>query len=170
MGTNESGVARGDHARVDAAVRSTDLSTALEFSADLLRAAPFTTARAVINICGNGADNVDPGPAAARDSALAAGIVINGLVIGAKPGVADYYRTHVKGGDGSFVLEVREPEHVAGAVLEKFLRDLRVAQAPAACCPPRPGQSEEGRPKPPLTPGTIPLGCVSCRSGRGRPW
>jgi len=117
---------RGDDRGSAAPARRTDVSTALGFSADLLRAAPFLAAREVINICGNGADNVHASPAAARDRALAAGMVINGLVIGARPRVADYYRAHLQGGTGSFVLEVRDTEGVAAAMLQKFLRDLNV--------------------------------------------
>lgn len=116
----------------DAPARRTDVSAALEFSVDLLRAAPFVATREVINICGNGADNVYASPAAARARALAAGMVVNGLAIGARPGIADYYRAHVQGGAGSFVLEVADPEDVAAAMLEKFLRDLNVAHGPPA--------------------------------------
>ena len=117
---------RGDDGASAAPARRTDIATALGFSADLLRAAPFLAPREVINVCGNGADNVHASPAAARDRALAAGMVVNGLVIGARPGVADYYRAHVQGGTGSFVLEVRDPTDVAAAMLQKFLRDLNV--------------------------------------------
>jgi hypothetical protein len=95
---------RGDGGGSPAPARRTDISAALEFSADLLRAA--------------------------RDRALAAGMVVNGLVIGARPAVADYYRAYLQGGTGSFVLEVRDPKDVAAAMLEKFLRDLNVAREP----------------------------------------
>jgi Protein of unknown function (DUF1194) len=134
MGTGPGAAAyRGDDGRGSGApARRTDVSAALEFSADLLRTAPFVALREVINICGNGADNVHAGPAAARDRALAAGMVVNGLVIGARPGVADYYRDHVQGGVGSFVLEVADPQDVAAAMLQKFLRDLNVGRAPPA--------------------------------------
>ena len=55
-------------------------------------------------------------------------MVVNGLVIGARPGVADHYREHVQGGAGSFVLEVSDPKDLGAAMLEKFLRDLNVAR------------------------------------------
>jgi hypothetical protein len=131
MGTDDGPVAyRGGDGGSDARARRTDLSAALEFSTDLLRAAPFVTSREVINICGNGADNVHASPAAARDRALAAGMVVNGLTIGATPDIADYYRDYVQGGPGSFVLEVANPADVAAAMLEKLLRDLNVVAAP----------------------------------------
>lgn len=131
MGDGQGATAyRGDGGGSTAPARRTDISAALEFSADLLRAAPMRAPREVINICGNGDDNVHASPAAARDRALAAGMVVNGLVIGARPAVADYYRAYLQGGTGSFVLEVRDPKDVAAAMLQKFLRDLNVAREP----------------------------------------
>jgi hypothetical protein len=129
---NGHGVAasRGDDDASVAPARRTDVSAALEFSADLLRTAPFLAPREVINICGNGKDNVHASPAAARDLALAAGMVVNGLVIGARPGIVEYYREHVRGGAGSFVLEVADPDDVAAAMLEKLLRDLIAGRPP----------------------------------------
>lgn len=131
--------------------RRTDISTAIDFAATLLRGAPYTAARDVINICGNGVDNVGAPPDDARDRALAAGIVVNGLVIGDRRGIADHYRAHVQGGPGSFVLKVQAPGAIVDAMLEKLLRDLiaggrwlrerlRLVFFP----------QEKGRPKPPL--------------------
>jgi hypothetical protein len=137
MGHGE-GVAahRGDNGGSAGPARRTDLSAALEFSTDLLLTAPFLAPREVINICGNGEDNVHASPAAARDLALAAGMVVNGLVIGARPGIAEYYREHVRGGAGSFVLEVADPDDVAAAMLEKLLRDLIAGRPPATFAAP----------------------------------
>jgi Protein of unknown function (DUF1194) len=110
--------------------RRTDVSAAIAFAAHLAWTAPFVTQRTVINICGNGEDNVGQDPDEARDQALAEGLVINGLVVSDRSDVADYYREHVRGGPGSFVLTVDEPRDVAGAMLEKFLRDLIAARQP----------------------------------------
>ena len=52
----------------------------------------------VVNLCANGTDNVAEDPRAARDRAMAAGIVINGLVIGGKNSLAGYLREHVRVG------------------------------------------------------------------------
>jgi hypothetical protein len=129
MGLNDGATTRGgDDLASSVAGRRTDLSAALDVSTDLLGRAPFATGREVINICGNGVDNVGAGPAAARDRALSSGAVINGLSIGHRGGVADYYRAYIQGGEGSFVLEVRQPGEMAAAMLEKFLRDLKVAR------------------------------------------
>lgn len=102
----------------------TDIAMAIGFGLDLIASAPQPTERAVINVCGNGIDNVSGDPREARELALASGVTINGLVLGHKPDVAAYYRAHVTGGIGSFVVEVRDPAAVADAMVTKFLRDL----------------------------------------------
>jgi Ca-activated chloride channel family protein len=102
----------------------TDIAMAIGFGFELIASAPQPTERAVINVCGNGIDNVSGNPRRARDLALASGVTINGLVLGYEPDVAAYYRAHVTGGMGSFVMEVRDPAAVADAMVTKFLRDL----------------------------------------------
>ena len=104
--------------------RHTDLSSAIELATTFALAAPFDGARSVLNVCANGSDNVGEGPDAARDRAVTAGVVINGLVIGRKNGLATYFRDHVQGGASSFVMEVGAPETMVDAMLEKLLRDL----------------------------------------------
>jgi hypothetical protein len=104
--------------------RETDISAAIEFASSLALAAPGVAQRTVVNFCTNGIDNVAGDPRAARDRALGAGIVINGLVIGRRKGLAGYLREHVQGGAGSFVMEVTQPAALADAMVDKLLRDL----------------------------------------------
>lgn len=113
----------------------TDVSGAIEFAVDMVAQAPYATDRKVINICANGVDNVSAHPDAARDRALAAGAIINGMVIGSRPDVAAYFRRHVQAGPGSFVVEARQPADVAAAMLDKFLRDLLAGRAGAGTGP-----------------------------------
>jgi hypothetical protein len=54
-----------------------------------------------------------------------------------KPGFAAYYRAQIQAVDGSFVLEVGDPQDVAAALVEKFRRDLKVAHAPRDLIPPK---------------------------------
>jgi hypothetical protein len=108
----------------------TDISGTIDFAASLALAAPHVSQRAVVNLCANGTDNVAEDPRAARDRAMAAGIVINGLVIGGKRGLAGYFREHVQGGAGSFVMEVTQPIALAQAMVEKLLRDLIAGRRP----------------------------------------
>lgn len=72
--------------------RPTDLSHALSSASALLLAAPFRSARSVINIIGNGPDNVNEDAQAARDTAIAFGFTINGVVLGHDPDVIEYFR------------------------------------------------------------------------------
>jgi hypothetical protein len=58
--------------------RPTDLSHALSSATAMLLAAPFQSRRSVINIIGNGPDNVNEDAQGARDAALALGFTING--------------------------------------------------------------------------------------------
>lgn len=102
----------------------TDVSAAVLFGLGLMNTAPRPTEREVINIHGNGVDNTGAGPQAARDLALALGVTINGLVVGDRAAVAAYFRSHVAGGAGSFVLQVTDPVDVADALVRKFLMDL----------------------------------------------
>ncbi|HLT01779.1 MAG TPA: DUF1194 domain-containing protein [Geminicoccaceae bacterium] len=110
--------------------RRTDLSGSIDAAIDLASIAPHRAVRSIINVCANGRDNVGVDPRAARDRAVAAGMVVNGLAIGAKDGLADYFREHVQGGTGSFVLEVRVPAALVDAMVEKLLRDLVAARGP----------------------------------------
>jgi Ca-activated chloride channel homolog len=84
----------------------------------------------VINVLANGRDNVAEDPRPARDRAVAKGMAVNGLVIGAGRTLADYFRTHVRGGAGSFVLEVTAAPALLDAMIEKLLRDLVAVRAP----------------------------------------
>src|SRR3546814_16737195 len=66
--------------------------------------------RSVVNILSNGVDNNGPTPDAARDQAIRLGITINGIVFGERDDLADYFRQHVIGGPGAFIMTVGKPE------------------------------------------------------------
>lgn len=102
----------------------TDVSAAIEHALSELTAVPFVPDRQVINICANGWDNVQEGPALARGRADAAGIVINALILGKRQEVADYFRRHVQTGSGSFVVQAREPSDLIDAMLRKFVMEI----------------------------------------------
>ena len=80
--------------------------------------------RRTLNVIGNGVDNVGGGPVAERDEAVAAGITVNGVVLGDDPALAAYFRARVIGGAGAFVMRVVEPRAFADVMRAKFLRDL----------------------------------------------
>ena len=70
-------------------------------------------------------------------------MVVNGLILGHRADageIADYFRDHVQAGPGSFVIEVRDFEDIASALLAKFLFEL-VAVSPPPLQPPRIAQA-----------------------------
>jgi Ca-activated chloride channel homolog len=107
--------------------RLTDVSKAIECGRHLLAHAPFPAARSVLNILGDGVDNLNEEPDAARDRAVAAGITVNGVVVNGSPEVIGYYRDHVIGGDGACVLDVADPATMVDAMTRKFVLDVASA-------------------------------------------
>ncbi|MEZ5832040.1 MAG: DUF1194 domain-containing protein [Dongiaceae bacterium] len=102
----------------------TDLSGAIDHAAILLLTAPFVAERSVINVIGNGWDNVGEGPRRARDRVVAKGGTINGVVLGFDPVLMGYYRSTVIGGPGAFLLSVDDPAAMSDVLARKFLYDI----------------------------------------------
>jgi Ca-activated chloride channel homolog len=114
-----------DHYEAPKGHYQTDIALAIRSASGLLGLAPFASRRSVINIVGNGPSNSGMDPTLAREAALDATHVVNGLVIGY--GLArdvEYYRTHVIGGPGSFVMQVLNPQEMTDAFLAKFRLDI----------------------------------------------
>ena len=104
----------------------TDISGIITFSAQQALAGPFATARRVIDVSGDGIDNVQYSPHRARDAAVAAGITINGLtILNETPDLADYYRLTVIGGENAFVMTAADYDDYALAILRKLVREIR---------------------------------------------
>jgi hypothetical protein len=125
-----------------ARVRGTSISSALRFSAPLFDANGFEGLRRVIDVSGDGANNMGPPVVPARDAAVEAGIVINGLPIAIKSGNAwspggndlvAYYRDCVIGGPGSFVLPVTAQDQLVEAIRQKLV--LEIAGLPPRLLP-----------------------------------
>lgn len=114
--------------------RGTSISAAIAFSAALFDGNGYHSHRLTIDVSGDGPNNYGPPVSAARDAAIARGIVINGLPILVRPSpivpdVAEYYSACVTGGAGSFVLPVEGIAAFEEAVRRKLV--LEVAEAPA---------------------------------------
>src|SRR5262249_39123462 len=60
----------------------TDVSAAIDYASAMLREAPYPADRRILNIIGNGEDNVGEDPTRARDGLVAQGTTINGVVLG----------------------------------------------------------------------------------------
>ena len=104
--------------------RLTDISGALDHAAMLLADAPFSADHSVINIVGEGTDNVADEPGKTRDRLVDAGLVINGLLIDPSSQMHEYYRREVAGGLGSFVIPAGGVDDAADVMLRKLLKDL----------------------------------------------
>lgn len=125
----------------------TSIAAALDVSVDLLRVSGVEPTRRVIDISGDGPNNQGREVTQARDDAVAAGIVINGLplMISALTGPYDipdldlYYRDCVIGGPGAFMVPVRDVAEFATAIRTKIVRE--VADAAVSAPPVVPAQA-----------------------------
>jgi hypothetical protein len=99
--------------------------------------APFKAERHTIDISGDGTNNSGRDVTAARDDAVAKGVTINGLVIlSERPlawnpehtnppgGLEKYYRDHVIGGPGSFVVVAENFNSFGQAIVKKLVAEI----------------------------------------------
>lgn len=103
---------------------------------------PATPNRIVVDVSGDGKDNCNPNEPTetVRDELVDSGVIINGLPIleGADgPELEDWYRDHVVGGTGAFVLPAEGFEDFGRAIRQKFVIEIsgvvppiRYAKAP----------------------------------------
>src|SRR5215207_3441013 len=124
------------------------ISGAIDFSVDLLTQSGLEPVRRVIDISGDGPNSSGRAVTLARDDAAAKGVTINGLPIMLKrpsgPGEIEsldlYYRDCVIGGQGAFLVAVRELPQFAEAIRTKIIREIagREPQQPVV----QPAQAE----------------------------
>jgi uncharacterized protein DUF1194 len=109
----------------------TSISGAIDFSVKLLDESGLEAARRVIDVSGDGPNNQGRLVMPARDEAVAKGITVNGLpIMLRRPGYLDipeldiYYKDCVIGGQGSFMVPVRERDQFAQAIKTKILLEV----------------------------------------------
>ncbi len=120
---------KGFAAKIRAGKRSSNGLTAV---GDALLAAgaafasvPDEPARRVIDISGDGMANIGPRPDGIRDALNARGITINGLaILASEPWLDTYYNNEVIGGDGAFLLQVKDFASFATAIKQKLLAEI----------------------------------------------
>ena len=126
--------------RFDPGLRRTSISNALDFGASRFDANNLRGLRRVIDISGDGPNNLGPRVTDARDRVLAQGITINGLPLMTDdgefslfylPDLDVYYTTCVIGGTGSFVIPVRDWPVFADAVRRKLVLEIAGFAPPA---------------------------------------
>jgi len=116
--------------------RRTSISAAIVQGATMIVANSYRGMRQVIDVSGDGPNNSGNPVVPARDKAIEAGIVINGLALmlrpsGAPGGLDKYYGDCVIGGPGSFVLPVHNIEDFAVAVRRKLVMEISGLTPPA---------------------------------------
>jgi hypothetical protein len=103
----------------------TSISGVIDYAVPLMLESPFKGTRRVIDISGDGSNNRGRPAAIARDAAMRAGIIINGLpILALEPGLDHYFADHVIGGPGAFVIAAESYETFADAILKKLIREM----------------------------------------------
>jgi hypothetical protein len=111
----------------------TSVSGAILFGQELFEGNGFHAPRRVLDISGDGPNNHGSLVEDARDRALKAGIVINGLPIMINNGrrsvfdmddLDDYYEDCVIGGPGAFMIKITERDQFVSATRQKILREV----------------------------------------------
>ncbi len=114
-------------------IHGTSISGALAFSSALFGGNGFAAQRQVIDVSGDGPNNMGPPVTAVRDAVVGRGIVINGLPLTLKdsgyggvtgPMLDLYYEDCVIGGAGAFFVSVRAPADLADAVKRKLVLEI----------------------------------------------
>ncbi len=114
---------------------TTSISGGIDFAVNLIQKSGLQALRRVIDVSGDGYSDYGRPVRAARDEAVKAGIVVNGLPIMNEraayrtkipPDLDKYYTENVTGGRGSFTLVVRNLDDFNKLVLQKLI--LEIAQ------------------------------------------
>jgi Protein of unknown function (DUF1194) len=109
--------------------QGTSISTAILFGGSLFDDNSTDALRRVIDISGDGPNNLGMPVQSARDQAVASGVIINGLPILIRPSPSfrqldRYYAACVVGGAGSFVLPIYMASEFATAIRRKLVLEV----------------------------------------------
>lgn len=115
----------------------TAIGEAINYAAGLFEASPFVGVRRVIDVSGDGTNNIGRDVVEARDAALAQGITINGLaILSDEPlpynpqhthppgGLLLYYQTNVIGGPGAFALAAENHDAFSQLIRNKLVKEI----------------------------------------------
>jgi hypothetical protein len=114
----------------------TSIFGALQFAKPLFDSSGYRGLRRVIDVSGDGSNNMGPPVTIMRDDVLAAGITINGLPIMLSRGYATgpavpnldlYYEDCVIGGPGSFLIAIKDREQFKEATRNKLVQEIAAA-------------------------------------------
>jgi hypothetical protein len=117
----------------------TAIGAGIDFAVAQLAKAPYFAERQTIDVSGDGVNNAGRDVRLARDAAVERGITINGLVILSDipapwypdpphthppGGLEKYYRTHVIGGIGAFVMVAEDFDSFGDAIVRKMIAEV----------------------------------------------
>ena len=115
----------------------TSISAGIDFAVQQLAQSGIKAERRIIDVSGDGTNNAGRAVTDARDDAVAAGIIINGLaIINDRPagyffahtqppeGLPAYYRNNVVGGTGAFLQVVQDFTTFGDAITNKLLTEI----------------------------------------------
>ena len=103
----------------------TSVSGAIDHAMLLLQAAPYRGLKRVIDISGDGSNNRGRDVREARDEAVRAGVIINGLpIVSLEYDLDKYYFNNVIGGPGAFIVPTDSYENFAQAIVRKLILEI----------------------------------------------
>ncbi len=109
----------------------TSISGAIDTAMTAFPRGEFRGVRRVIDISGDGANNNGRPVTRARDEAVAAGVIINGLpILSVEPDLDDHYQDFVIGGEGSFMIVTKSFEDFGEAILKKLIAEIASGAGP----------------------------------------
>ena len=98
----------------------TDIADGINLAVETINTNAFESGNIIIDVSGDGEQNVGGDPALSRDAALSAGVSrINGIAIGDQ-GVFDFYQANVIGGPDSFILQADSFDDFDAAIANKI--------------------------------------------------
>jgi hypothetical protein len=122
----------------------TSIYGALKFAQPLFNASGFHGLRRIIDVSGDGTNNIGPPVTLARDDVVSAGITVNGLPImlkrpwGSGTDIANldvYYEDCVIGGPGAFVIAIHERDQFKEATRTKLVLEIAGLTPPPRVIP-----------------------------------
>lgn len=107
----------------------TSIARALDYGLALISRSPHQADKRIIDVSGDGPNNLGGPVRAARDRVLAQGVGINGLPILLRPSstlpdLARYYEDCVIGGEGAFLLAVHGTAELVPAIRRKLILEI----------------------------------------------
>lgn len=99
--------------------------SAINFATPLFVNNGYEGTRLVMDVSGDGSENQGADTSTARDAAVAAGIVINGLpILGSESGLDTWYQNNIIGGTGAFMETANSFDDFGTAVNNKIVREV----------------------------------------------